>query len=68
MTFHTFGKLETRPLKPNRFKNQSSDTLKLLGHNCNHRQEFIKQKNVAPHHCGFKLKSPKHCYCDCYFG
>ena len=30
-----------------RFKNQSTDTLKLLGHNCNHQQGFIKQKNCC---------------------
>ena len=29
-------------LKSNRFKNQSSDTLKILGHNCNHQQGLVK--------------------------
>ena len=37
-----FGNLEIRTVKPNRFKNQSSDTLKLLGQNCNHQQGLIK--------------------------
>ena len=54
--------------KPNSFKNQSSDTLKLLDQNCNHQQGFIKQKLVALYHGGFKLKFPKHCYCcDHYY-
>ena len=38
----TFGKFEIKTLTPNTFKNQSSDTLKLLGNNCNHQQEFVK--------------------------
>ena len=42
MTYCTLGNLEIRTLKQNRFKNQSSDTLKLLGHNSNHQQGFIK--------------------------
>ena len=52
--------LEIRTLKPNRFKNQSSDRLKLLDQNCNHRQGFIKQETVALYYCGFKLKFHKH--------
>ena len=67
MTFYALGNLQIRTLKPNRFKNQSSDTLKLLGQNCNHQQGLIKQKTVVLHHRGFKLKFPKHCYCDCYY-
>ena len=51
----TFSMLEVRTLTPNRFKNQSSDTLNILGHNCNHQQEFVKQRTVALHHFGFKL-------------
>ena len=39
-----FGKLEIRTLKPNRFKNQSSDTLKLHGRDCNHQQGFSEQE------------------------
>ena len=39
-----FGNLEIRTITPNRFKNQSSGTLKLLGQNCNHQQGFIKKK------------------------
>ena len=64
----TFGKVEIRTLKPKRFKNQSSDTLELFGHICNHQQGFIKPKTVALYHCSLKLNFPKHCYCDCYFG
>ena len=56
----TFSMLEVGTLTPNRFKNQSSDTLNRLGHNCNHQQEFVKQRTVALHHFGFKLKFPKH--------
>ena len=67
MTCSTLGNLEIRTLKPNRFKNQSSNTLKLLGRNCNHQQGFIKQKTVAYHHCSFNLKFPKHCYCNRYY-
>ena len=36
-----FGNLEIRTVKPDRFKNQFSDTLKLLGQNRNHQQGFI---------------------------
>ena len=32
----TFGMLEIRTLTQNRFKNQSSDTVNMLDHNCNH--------------------------------
>ena len=32
----TFSMLEIRSLTPNRFKNHSSDTLNILGHNWNH--------------------------------
>ena len=51
------GMLEIRPLTPNRFKNKSSDTLNILelGTNCNHQQEFVKQRTAALHHSGFKL-------------
>ena len=55
MTCCTCGNLKIRTLKPSRFKNQSSDTLKLLDQNGNHQDGFIKQKIVALHHCGFKL-------------
>ena len=67
MTYCTFGNLEIRTLKPNRFKNKFSDTLKLLDQNFNHQQGFIKQKTIALHHRCFKLKFPKHCYCDRYY-
>ena len=36
VTCCTFGRSEIRTLTPNRFKNQTNDTLKLLGHNYNH--------------------------------
>ena len=62
-----FGRLETRTLTPNRFKNQTNDTLKLLGHNYNHQPGFFKQKIVTLHRCGFNLKLPKHCYFDLLF-
>ena len=48
MTCSTLGNLRT--LKPNRFKNQSSDTLNLLDQNCNHQQGLFQQKTVALHH------------------
>ena len=58
MACRTFGKLETRSLKPNRFKNQSSDTLKLVAHNCNHHQVFIKQKKCCSLLLWFQVKVP----------
>ena len=63
-----FGRFEIQTLRPNGFKNQANDTLKLLGHNYSHLQELFKQENVALHHCGFQLKFPKHFYEDCCFG
>ena len=57
-----FDMLKVRTLTPNRFKNQSSDTMNILGHNCNHQQGLAKQKTVVHHHSGFKLKFPKHFY------
>ena len=44
MACWTFGNLEIRNVKPKRFKNQSSDTLKLLGRNCKNQQGFIKKQ------------------------
>ena len=64
----TFGRFEIPTLTPNRFKNQTNDTLKLLGHNYNHQWGFLKQKIVTLHRCGFNLKFPKHCYFDRCFG
>ena len=60
VTCCTFGRFEIRTLRPNGFKNQANETLKLLRHNFNHLQEFFKKENVALHHCGFKLKFPKY--------
>ena len=68
VTCCTFGRFEIRTLTPNRFKNQTNDTLKLLGHNYNHQWGFLKQKIVTLHRCGFNLKFPKHCYFDRCFG
>ena len=51
-----FGRFEIQTLTPNRFKNETNDTLKLLGHSFNHLQGFVKQKVVAPHRCSFNLK------------
>ena len=44
MSCCAFENREIRTVKSNRFKNQSSDTLKLLGQNCNYQQGFIKKK------------------------
>ena len=55
----TFNVLEVRT--PNRFKNQSGGTLKILAHNCNHQQGLVKE-TVALHHCAFKAEFPKHFY------
>ena len=60
MAFRTFAKLETRTLKPNRFQNQSSGTLKLTD------EGLLNKKCCSPSLC-FKLKFPKYCYCDRYF-
>ena len=68
VTCCTFGRFEIRIFKPNRFKNQTNDTLKLLGHNYNHQWGFLKQKIVTLHRCSFNLKFPKHCYFDRCFG
>ena len=62
----TFNILEVRTITPNRFKNQSTGTLKILAHNCNHQQGLVK-KIVALHHPGFKAEFPKHFYEDGYF-
>ena len=43
-----------------RFKNRTIDSLKLLGHNCNHQQGFAKQKGFTLHWCGSNLKLSKH--------
>ena len=51
--------LEIQTETLNRFNSQSSDTLKILGHNCKHQQGFVKQKTVALYHFGFKFKFPK---------
>ena len=68
VTCCTFGRFEIQTLTPNRFKNQTNDTLKLLGHNYNHQRGFLKQKSATLHRCGFNLKFPKHCYFDHCFG
>ena len=58
----TFNVLKVRTVTPNRFKNQSGDTLKILAYNCNHKQGLVKRKTVALHHCNFKAEFPKHFY------
>ena len=45
----------------NRFKSQSSDTLKLYLAKIATINKVLLKKTVALHHCGFKLKFPK-CY------
>ena len=60
--------LEVRTITPNRFKNQSGGTLKILAHDCNYQQGLVKQNNVALYHCGFKTEFPKQFYEDRYFG
>ena len=52
----TFVRFKIRTLKPNRLKNQTNDTLKLLGHNYNHQRGSLEQKIVTLHCCGFNLK------------
>ena len=39
----SFGRFKIQTLTLNRFKNQTNDKSKLLAHNCNHLQEFVKQ-------------------------
>ena len=58
VTCFSFGRFKFRTLTPSRFKNQTNETFKLLGHNCNHQQGFLKQKVVNLHCCGFNLKLP----------
>ena len=57
IAFCAFGNLQIRNVKQNRFKNQSSDTLKLLGQNYNQQRGFIKQKIVT--RFGFNVKFRK---------
>ena len=61
VTCRTFGRFKIRTLTPNRLKNQTNDTLTLLGHNYNHQRSFLKKRIVTLHRCGFNLKFPKHC-------
>ena len=53
---YIFGKLDIRNLTPNIFKNQAKYILKLLGHNCNYQQGFVKNK-CSPSLC-FSHKIP----------
>ena len=57
-----FVVIEVKTIIPNRFKNQSSGTLKILAHDCNHQQGLAKQKTVRLQNCGFKAEFPKHSY------
>ena len=56
LTCCTFIRFKIRTLTPNRLKNQTNDTLKLLGHSYNHERGSLKQKIVTVHCCGFNLK------------
>ena len=56
VTCCTFVRFKIQTLTPNRLKNQTNDTLKLLGHNYNHQRGSLKQKIVTLHCCGFNLK------------
>ena len=56
----TFCKFRNRTLTPSRFKNLSNNTFKLLGHNFNHQEGFIKQKNFTLHCPTFNINFPKH--------
>ena len=42
----TFCKLEIRTVTPSRFKNQTNDVFKLLGHNYSNQQGFVRQKKL----------------------
>ena len=64
VTCSTFGRFEIQHLTPNRFKNQTNDTLKLLGHSYNHQRGFLKQKILTLHVCGFNLKFHERCFFD----
>ena len=44
MACFTFGRLKIQILTPNRFKNQTNDKFKLLGHNYDHLQGFVRQE------------------------
>ena len=63
---YTLAKVEIRASTQSRFKNQTVDSFKLLGYNCNHQQGFVKQQNFTIHCCGLNLKLPKHFYCNCW--
>ena len=56
VTCCTFVKFKIWTLTPNTFKNQTNDTLKLLGHNYNHERGSLTQKIVTLHCCSFNLK------------
>ena len=60
VTCCTFSRFEIRTLTPNRLKNQTDDTLTLLGHNYNHQRGNRRQKIFALHRCGFNFKFTKH--------
>ena len=63
-----FGRLKFRTLTPSRFKNQTNETFRSLGHNYKYQQVFLKQRIVTLHCFGFNLTFPKHSYFDGYFG
>ena len=53
VAWYTFCSIKITTLIPKKFKNQTNDKFKLLGHNCNHQEERLKQKIVALHRSGF---------------
>ena len=63
----TSDRFKFRTLTPSRFKNQTNDTFKPLGHNCNNQQGFPKQKIATLHCCGFNLKFSKHLFWQLFF-
>ena len=47
VTWYTFRSIKIKTLAPKIFENETNDKFKLLGQNCNHRQERLKRKIVA---------------------
>ena len=59
VTWYTFRSVKIRTLTSSSSKYQTNGKFKLLDHNCNHQQGFLKQKIVALYCCDFNLKLPK---------
>ena len=58
VAWFTFNRFKFKNLMPSTFKNQTNDTFKPLGNNCNHQQGFLKEKIVSNHRCCFNWKFP----------